>query len=493
MPKTCVAPMTAMAVAAAYLSAATAMVVAPPDHLLHWLEQQGGRSSVRVATDQITGLRGLTAASDAGVGDVLLSVPLSVCLADCGSGGGLFDEALAWTSTLRGEAPAWTSSLPSKVQLALTVLAQQGAAQWFPFLSSWPSSLPELPSNLDLATLRDAYNAADPEDLAAATVMSLARLQDDYLAAAELAPGGDGIGSFDRFRGAVQLVGSRCLRVNAGQHGSRLLIVPVLDMANHDFDPSAYYAYTEADGLVAMELRARRPLTAGDAVTICYGDYPSGRFALAYGFLPAENPYDSLLVSLPQLLEAAATAADRASAVSPMILGTWSMSASELAERVAAVAAAGLQVQQLALHPAAPSEPAMFALRAALSSDGGAALARRLEGAAMDLWDDDDDEDDLDGVLDSGEGGEELDELIAVCARVVAAACPHLASIYERDADLGDAGKRAPPVELLDAFRRSRVELLRSLQRSMEEVAAETCRGRRASEVERRQRVSRLS
>ena len=100
------------------------------------------------------------------------------------------------------------------------------------------------------------------------------------------------------FRRAMELVWSRCLRVTAGEHGIRRLLVPLIDMANHEARPSAMYAYADASACGgAVRLYAARPLAAGAPVTITYGEHSSAHFAQYYGFVPKRSAYDELTIS----------------------------------------------------------------------------------------------------------------------------------------------------------------------------------------------------
>ena len=97
------------------------------------------------------------------------------------------------------------------------------------------------------------------------------------------------------FNEAMAQVWSRCLRLSAGAHGVRRLLVPFLDLANHEPLPSALYAFAPGAACgPAIRLHAARPLAAGDPVTITYGEHTSAHFALYYGFVPRTNPFDAL-------------------------------------------------------------------------------------------------------------------------------------------------------------------------------------------------------
>lgn len=123
-----------------------------------------------------------------------------------------------------------------------------------------------------------------------------------------------------------------------------------------------------------------------------------------------------------------------------------------------------------------------MAVRAALSPDGGASLAARLEAIAMDMYDDEDDEDDYD---------EDDDAEAAQCAALIAAACSTLEARALKASGGGGAAEDRRWDEsssdasrgsrlLLRELRDSRLKLLQSLRRNMQAVASEP-RGARAS------------
>ena len=212
--------------------------------VLGWVVARGGRSGVRVATDA-NGVRGLAASCDAEVGDVLLEVPLSLALADsCPHG----------CVNLGGEPPVWSAPLAWNAQLALAVLAHRADADspWRELVASWPDSPPPLPKDLE------ADELAEAQDVSVETEADTAYfwLEDQYILAREAAEAADAdadapsaLSSFPPptdFRWAMQMVWSRCLRVTAGRHGTRRLLLPALDLANHDPAPSALYAHTDA-------------------------------------------------------------------------------------------------------------------------------------------------------------------------------------------------------------------------------------------------------
>ena len=225
------------------------------------------------------------------MGDVLLEVPLECVLSTAGDG-----------APLPAEPPPWTASLPWNVQLALSALERERDEHWRPFLQSWPAESPALPLLLEPEALSAAQDDAFEADADAACFW----LHEQYLEACDAAEAaGLDAPAEPAFRRALQLVWSRCLRLRAGPHGTRRLLVPMVDLANHDgLAPAALFAFSAAGRRGAcVRLYAARPLEKGDEVTITYGDHPNAHFAQYYGFVPRHNPHDTVSVALPQLLE----------------------------------------------------------------------------------------------------------------------------------------------------------------------------------------------
>lgn len=146
------------------------------NELEQWLVDQGGNCDGVTIGYNDRGVRGLIASRDASKGDVLLTVPLSVCLSTVveGSNIGASERNTNDNDDNRDDrrkamAPKWSATLPKKAQLAIRVLEEQLYHQnkpndpnnpnntWTPFLNSWPSTVPNLPENIPLHHLqRDA-------------------------------------------------------------------------------------------------------------------------------------------------------------------------------------------------------------------------------------------------------------------------------------------------------------------------------------------------
>ena len=260
--------------------------------LFRYVVENGGGSHVAVGVSE-SGLRGLVTQRSCAPGDLLLEVPLSLCIAD-----GADDDS----APLAGTAPKWSWSLPWNVQLALTVLEQQAAGGHNPFLDSWPQKPPPLPTSCDSS---EHALASDPS-LSTKADEAFFWLDEQYWLAKDAAEASELLRTFpdaEAFRSAMEFVWSRCLRLSSGPHGVRRLLVPLLDLANHEPVPSAMYAFGHSARVgPSIRLHAARALNVGDAVTITYGEHESTHFALYYGFVPEPNPHDALQVSLSDVL-----------------------------------------------------------------------------------------------------------------------------------------------------------------------------------------------
>ena len=86
----------------------------------------------------------------------------------------------------------------------------------------------------------------------------------------------------DRYIDALDLVCSRTVRC-----GDKLVLAPLLDMANHRPDGCSYKC--EGD---SVALYTSRAFAEGDEVCLDYGSRPNSEWLLHYGFLPETNGDD---------------------------------------------------------------------------------------------------------------------------------------------------------------------------------------------------------
>jgi len=257
--------------------------------LWQWLSERGGEGCVEGRS--VGGLRGLAVKQAVKKGEVILQVPLKCTLADGCSKGGDADAAPVTAG------PEWAKKLPWNVQLALGVLERRKDPEWTTFLDSWPAA-PVLPKDLEEEELEEAQDE-DLEVKAGSTFFWLEDHYEDAREAFEAANSDTFPWTEEDFRWALTHVWSRCLRLDLGSQKRRLL-VPLLDLGNHDSNPSASFEYLPSGNAVCLV--ALRNMKPEEPVTYSYGEHPNEHFLLYYGFVPPDNPYDFVNVTFSKAL-----------------------------------------------------------------------------------------------------------------------------------------------------------------------------------------------
>ena len=106
-------------------------------------------------------------------------------------------------------------------------------------------------------------------------------------------------GDHQRFLDALDLVSSRTIRC-----GSKFMLVPFLDMANHASrdEGGGFYKIIDAKGPLGTRKKeialkvGDRGINVGDEVLLDYGDRNNDEWLLYYGFLPNRNSAESLIL-----------------------------------------------------------------------------------------------------------------------------------------------------------------------------------------------------
>ena len=97
---------------------------------------------------------------------------------------------------------------------------------------------------------------------------------------------------------AYSMVTSRAFCIDSGDASGSML--PLIDCANHAFEPSAYLLRL-GDGLESLPsgsagLIANRNIARGEEVSTCYGNFDNKHLLLDYGFEVASNPFQGSAV-----------------------------------------------------------------------------------------------------------------------------------------------------------------------------------------------------
>jgi len=107
---------------------------------------------------------------------------------------------------------------------------------------------------------------------------------------------------------AMSAASSRAFRL----HGEIPMLLPLIDMCNHSFNPNARIVQEGSVNSSDMSVKvvAETKIEQNAAITLNYGCHPNDFFLLDYGFVITPNPYDQVELSYDgTLLDAASMAA----------------------------------------------------------------------------------------------------------------------------------------------------------------------------------------
>ncbi|PNH06028.1 hypothetical protein TSOC_007634 [Tetrabaena socialis] len=271
-----------------------------PHALVDWVLQRGGRvDGVALAAGEFGGW-GLQASRTLAPGTELILLPTSCHLT--------YDERddppslLALVDTIPPE--LWSARLATKL-IAERLRGDESA--FCSYLRLLPSALPGIPMFFQ----KRGVDALDYPPVTAqvkkrclwlynwANQVSGVGRGDGYglgtvLAPLPATPGADPFGGapvdLNAFGWAMACVSSRAFRTRGPSHPAAML--PLIDMANHSFDPNVEVLPTEG----GVGLFARRKIEAGEPLWLSYGKLSNDLLLLDYGFIVPnnENPYDTV-------------------------------------------------------------------------------------------------------------------------------------------------------------------------------------------------------
>lgn len=347
-----------------------------------WLLSNGVRgfgqadSPLALYEDEDRAERGIAAVQPIAAGQRLLALPLRLALTDYA---GDPDAAAVGLE----DAP-WAVRLAAKL---LREVQQGPASQWAPYLQVLPTSVPQL-SEADAT-------ASEYSPLVAALRLQR-QLADDWFA--RLAREATGSATLDAFDWALSVVHSRTFgsAAKGGGVGVRMM-VPLLDMLNHGGDEKAgtHLPHVATDSVRwdlvppdqaasaqwEVHLSATRDIEEGEEVLLSYGERHNDDFLVHYGFVPAGNPHDDVLL-FPHLEAALEWFFDRA-APQRHVPELEARQLYDDAVQAADAATAELpasQAPELRLGAGCRVDPRLLAAFAALAPDGvAAAVALRCE------------------------------------------------------------------------------------------------------------------
>ncbi|KAL2912058.1 hypothetical protein HK105_208487 [Polyrhizophydium stewartii] len=290
--------------------------------MLRWASSRGCavHPGVAVAESPDKGMGLFAADALSGSDTVLLSVPhplmlsKTLALAESKDSPGLraaIEQLQAVYEAPQPEAsPAGPPPESMYIRVLLLWLRLQPSERWAPYMRLFPKRFltPLLASDREL----EALDATHVDDAVRAKRRSL---EGDY---ARLAPVWSAMAAaaasepptLEDFMWSNGAVWSRAMSAAsaaeaapppqgktapAGGWTDDLVIVPLIDFANHSPTPNAYWCLTER----GMELRLKEPLAEGDEIFISYGDKPNEELLFTHGFIVPGNSNRVVVFKVP--------------------------------------------------------------------------------------------------------------------------------------------------------------------------------------------------
>lgn len=293
------------------------LVAQPPD-LIKWVKTEGGfvHKSIKVAQGDTFGL-GLVASEDIPKGSDLIALPQHIPLK--------FDGSTSESENSHSALIKLAQHVPEELwamKLGLKLLQERArkGSFWWPYISNLPEtySVPiffpgEDIKNLQYAPLLYQVNKRCRFLLEFEKILKheLENLKPD-----DHPFSGQDVDS-SALGWAMSAVSSRAFRLYGGKRpdGTRSnvpMMLPLIDMCNHSFDPNAEIVQEEANTNRNMLVKvvAGREIKQNDPLLLNYGCLSSDLFLLDYGFVIPSNPYDCIELKYDAaLLDAASMAA----------------------------------------------------------------------------------------------------------------------------------------------------------------------------------------
>ncbi|ESR61411.1 hypothetical protein CICLE_v10015103mg [Citrus x clementina] len=294
----------------------TRLVPHPPD-LVKWVKKEGGfvHQAVKLfpQEDNETYGLGLVASQDIPKGSLLIALPDHIPLkfeSDAGDGA---DSVLV---DLASQVPEelWAMKLGLKL---LQERARLGSF-WWPYISNLPETY----------SVPIFFQGEDIKNLQYAPLLYQVNKRCRFLldfdqevrhALASVKPNDHPFGGQElnasSLGWAMSAVSSRAFRLHgkklaAGTRNEVPMMLPLIDMCNHSFNPNAQIIQEEDDSQLLIKVVAETEIKQNDSLLLNYGCLSNDLFLLDYGFVMPSNPYDTIELKYEgALMDAASMAA----------------------------------------------------------------------------------------------------------------------------------------------------------------------------------------
>ncbi|KAL5052501.1 hypothetical protein RYX36_033183 [Vicia faba] len=258
--------------------ASSSRLVSHPHDLVKWVTREGGfvHRAVKIAQLDSGGLGlGLVAKEEIPIGSELIVLPQHLPLHFTSFHQDSNDDENSLLLQLSSHVPdeLWAMKLGLKL---LRERAKLGSF-WWPYISNLPETY----------TLPIFFPGEDIKNLQYAPVLHQ----------------------------VLSSVSSRAFKLHGNKNANGMnfdipMMLPLIDMCNHSFDPNARIVQEQETGSTNMRVVAEKVIKEDDPLLLCYGCLNNDLFLLDYGFVIQSNPYDCIELRYDgALLEAASTAA----------------------------------------------------------------------------------------------------------------------------------------------------------------------------------------
>ncbi|XP_076884718.1 uncharacterized protein LOC143533986 [Bidens hawaiensis] len=284
-------------------TAATQRLVPTPPDIIKWVKKEGGfvHPLIRIADSGPFGL-GLVASEEIPKGSDLIALPEHVSLKFPVIGNDDGDECLPGLINLARHVPEelWAMKLGLKL---LQERAKTGSF-WWPYISNLPEAftIPIFFSGDDIKNLQYApllYQVNKRCRFLLDFEKEVRREVDDVKLQNHPFGGRDVDAS--SLGWAMSAVSSRAFRLHGkalqnGNNGDVPMMLPLIDMCNHSFNPNAEIVQEPGSGDPKMLVKvvAGMNIKERDHLTLNYGCLNNDLFLLDYGFVVPSNPYDCI-------------------------------------------------------------------------------------------------------------------------------------------------------------------------------------------------------
>ncbi|KAJ1280917.1 hypothetical protein BS78_04G268500 [Paspalum vaginatum] len=290
-------------------SAATPRLAPQPPDLVRWVQREGGfvHPALRVVDHPEHGLGVSAVAGDGDIppGDVLIALPGRLPLRLRRPTGAADDLLVQLAQQVPEE--LWA------MKLGLRLLQERAKPDsfWWPYIANLPETF-TVPiffpgddiKNLQYAPLLHQVNKRCrfllEFEKAVQQKLDTVALKDHPFCGQDV--------NSSSLGWAMSAASTRAFRL----HGEIPMLLPLIDMCNHSFNPNARIVQEGSVNSSDMSVKvvAEMKIEQNASITLNYGCHPNDFFLLDYGFVIAPNPYDQVELSYDgTLLDAASMAA----------------------------------------------------------------------------------------------------------------------------------------------------------------------------------------